>query len=43
MVEDNFKLLEDRIRRAAERLKELQSETRSLRGGVLSHGFSFRE
>ena len=31
-VEDSFKLLEDRVRRAAERLKELQAETRSLRG-----------
>jgi len=31
-VEDSFKLLEDRIRRAATRLKELKSETESLRG-----------
>jgi len=31
-MEDSFKLLEDRVRRAAERLKELQAETRSLRG-----------
>ncbi len=30
-VEDSFKLLEERIRRAAERLKELQSENESLR------------
>ena len=30
-MEDSFKLLEDRIRRAAERLKELQSENESLR------------
>ena len=31
-MEDSFKLLEDRIRRAAARLNELQSETESLRG-----------
>ena len=31
-MEDSFKLLEDRILRAAARLKELQSETESLRG-----------
>ena len=31
-MEDSFKLLEDRIRRAAARLKELQSESESLRG-----------
>jgi len=30
-VEDSFKLLEERVRRAAERLKELQSENESLR------------
>jgi len=30
-VEDSFNLLEERIRRAAERLKELQSENESLR------------
>lgn len=30
-MEDSFKLLEERIRRAAERLKELQSENESLR------------
>jgi len=30
-MEDSFELLEDRIRRAATRLKELQSETESLR------------
>jgi predicted nucleic acid-binding Zn-ribbon protein len=35
-VEDSFKLLEDRVRRAAERLKELQSETESLRGELAS-------
>jgi chromosome segregation ATPase len=31
-VEDSFELLEDRIRRAAERLKGLESETKTLRG-----------
>lgn len=33
-MEDSFKLLEGRIRRAAERLKELQSEADSLRADV---------
>jgi predicted nucleic acid-binding Zn-ribbon protein len=33
-VEDSFKLLEGRIRRAAERLKELQSEADGLRVDV---------
>ncbi|HSD28178.1 MAG TPA: hypothetical protein VLL75_12815 [Vicinamibacteria bacterium] len=31
-VEDSFKLLEDRVHRAAERLKELSAEGQSLRG-----------
>jgi NifB/MoaA-like Fe-S oxidoreductase len=31
-VEDSFKLLEDRVHRAAERLKELSTEAQSLRG-----------
>jgi chaperonin cofactor prefoldin len=30
-VEDSFKLLEDRVHRAAERLKELSSEAQSLK------------
>ncbi len=33
-VEDSFKLLEDRVGRAARRLKELGSETASLRGAL---------
>jgi predicted nucleic acid-binding Zn-ribbon protein len=31
-MEEGFKLLEDRIQRAAARLKELQAEARALRG-----------
>ena len=31
-MEDSFKLLEEKIHRAVERLKELQAETKSLRG-----------
>lgn len=31
-MDDSFKLLEERVRRAVERLKELQAEARSLRG-----------
>jgi len=31
-VEDSFKLLEDRVHRAAQRLKELSAEGQSLRG-----------
>jgi predicted RNase H-like nuclease (RuvC/YqgF family) len=33
-VEESFQLLEDRIQRAAERLKELQSENESLKAGL---------
>lgn len=33
-MEDSFQLLEDRIGRAAKRLKELQAETGSLRGAL---------
>jgi len=33
-VEDSFKLLEDRVHRAAERLKELSTEAQSLRAEV---------
>jgi predicted nucleic acid-binding Zn-ribbon protein len=31
-MEEGFKLLEDRVQRAAARLKELQAESRTLRG-----------
>jgi predicted RNase H-like nuclease (RuvC/YqgF family) len=31
-VDDSFKLLEDRVQRAAQRLKELSAESQSLRG-----------
>jgi len=33
-VEDSFKLLEDRIHRAAQRLKDLSAETQALRAEV---------
>ncbi len=33
-MEDSFKLLEDRVHRAAERLKELSAEAQSLRAEV---------